>query len=412
MWINPKAEWKQIFQEAWRLERDFYYEPDMHGLDWPAMKDKYAPLMDYASCRSDVQYIIGEMIGELNTSHTYVYPGDQRRRAETLNVGMLGVDWEIDKNNNLYRFKKIYDVPDWTQEVMPPLLKPGIKIKPNDYLLAVNGKEVRADRNIYSYFQGLAGVQVTLTVNSSPSDKEARHVVVLPLESESRLRYLAWTDENRRLCEKLSDGQIGYIHLPDTYLGSATEFPKYFYAQMRKKGLIIDGRFNGGGLDPDIYLRRLDKRVRAFWTRRYSHDQTIPEFATRAHMVCLTNRRAGSGGDMLPLEFQMRNLGPVIGTRTWGGLVGVSHFFRLMDGGAMTAPDYRIYDPEGRWIVENEGVTPDIEVELHPTEMAEGYDAQLQKGIEYLLQKIKEDPRPWPKHESFKKDTTIKKKQP
>jgi tricorn protease len=207
------------------------------------------------------------------------------------------------------------------------------------------------------------------------------------------------------LTDKESNGEIGYLHMPDTYLGSATEFPKYFYSQLNKKGIIVDGRFNGGGLDPDIFLRRLDKKVLAYWTRRHSHDQANPDMATTAHLVCLTNRQAGSGGDMLPMEFQMKKMGPVIGTRTWGGLVGVSMFHRLIDGGGITAPDYRIYDPSGNWVVENEGVTPDIVVDLDPLEVSRGYDAQLMKAIEVLKKKIKEEPRPWPKHEGIPKQS-------
>ncbi|NIM89807.1 MAG: peptidase S41 [Candidatus Aminicenantes bacterium] len=396
MWLDPLAEWKQIFNEAWRLERDYYYEPNMHGLDWEAMKEKYGRLLPFASCRQDIRYIVGELIGELNTSHTYVYGGDRQRQAEQVNVGMLGADWEIDKANNRYRFKKIYRVPEWSREIFPPLMKPGIDVQEGDYLLQVNGEDVAADRNIYSYFLDLAGKQVSLLINNKPAQAGAKEVVVKPLRSEFYLRYLDWVEHNRLLVAKESNGQIGYLHLPDTYLSSATIFPKYYYSQTRKKGLIIDGRFNGGGLDPDIFLRRLDKEPMAYWTRRYSHDQTIPEITTRAHMVCLTNRQAGSGGDMLPMEFKMKGLGPVIGTRTWGGLVGVSMFIRLIDGGGLTAPDYRIYGPDGEWIVENFGVEPDIVVDLQSTEVARGYDAQLMKGIEVLLKKIKEDPRPWP----------------
>jgi len=397
MWLDPLAEWKQIFNEAWRLERDFYYEPNMHGLDWAAVKEKYGKLLPSASCRQDIRYIVGELIGELNTSHTYVYGGDRRRQAEQVNVGTLGVDWEIDKANNRYRFKKIYRVPEWSREIFPPLMKPGIDVQKGDYLLQVNGEEVTADRNIYSYFLDLAGKQVSLLVNSKPTHAGAKEIVVKPLRSDFYLRYLDWVEHNRLVVEKESNGQIGYLHFPDTYLSSATIFPKYFYSQTQKKGLIIDGRFNGGGLDPDIFLRRLDKKVMAYWTRRYSHDQTIPEVVTRAHLVCLTNRQAGSGGDMLPMEFQMKGMGPVIGTRTWGGLVGVSMFIQLIDGGGLTAPDYRIYGPDGKWIVENFGVEPDIVVDLQSEEVARGYDAQLMKGIEVLLKKIKEDPRPWPK---------------
>lgn len=404
MRIVPVEEWTQMFNEAWRMERDFYYEPNMHGIDWSAMREKYGKLMPYASCRQDVRYIIGELIGELNTSHTYVFGGDIRRQAESVNVGMLGCDWNTDTKSKRYRFGKLYTVPDWTREIIPPLSRPGVGVKEGDYLLAVNGEQVTSARNIYSYFLGLAGKQVVLLVNDKPSEKGAREVTVEPLRGEFTLKYLDWVEHNRKIVDEKSGGLIGYMHLPDTYLGSAREFPKYFYSQLRKKGIIVDGRFNGGGLDPDIFLRRLDKKITTYWTRRYSHDQANPDMAPRSHLVCLTNKQAGSGGDMLPMEFQMRKMGPVIGTRTWGGLVGVSQWIPLIDGGGLSAPDYRIYDPEGRWIVENEGVQPDIVVDLDPVEMSKGYDAQLMKGVEVLMQMIEEDPLPWPRHQPFKID--------
>ncbi len=404
MLFDPLAEWEQIFNEAWRMERDFYYEPGMHGLDWDEMKKKYGRLVQYASCRQDMRFIIGELIGELNTSHTYVFGGDRQRTADFVNVGMLGVDWEIDEKSGRYRFGKIYSVPDWTREIIPPLARPGINVGKGDYLLQVNGEDVTTDRNIYSYFQDLADEQITLLVNSRPTMEDAEEIKVLTLRGEYTLRYLDWVEHNRKVAEKESNGDIGYIHLPDTYMGSAREFPKYFYSQTTKKGLIIDGRFNGGGLDPAIFLQRLNKEVLGYWTRRHSHDQMNPWLATRAHMVCLTNRQAGSGGDMLPMEFQMLKMGPVIGTRTWGGLVGVSMFHRLIDGGGLSAPDYRLYNPDGEWVVENEGVQPDIVVDLDPVEVFNGYDAQLMKAIEVLTQKIKEDLRPWPKHERIEAD--------
>lgn len=403
MWIDPVREWKQIFVDAWRFERDYYYEPGMHGLDWDAVRARYEPLIDRAACRQDVQFVIGELIGELNTSHTYVYGGDVRRRSERVGTGMLGVDWEADTRANRYRFSKIYRVHDWSGGTHPSLDKPGIEVSEGEYLLAVNGREVTADRNIYSYFQNLDNVQVQLLVNSRPEMKGAREITVQTAGSENMLRYQAWMEHNRMICEKESGGRIGYIHLPDTYLRSAQEFPKYWYSQTRKQGLIIDGRFNGGGLDPVIFLSRLNSPILTYWTRRYSHDQIGPHYATRAHMVCLTNRQAGSGGDMLPWEFQRLGMGPVIGTRTWGGLVGVSNFIGLIDGGGLTAPDYRIYSPEGEWVVENEGVTPDIIVEQHPAEMDRGYDSQLMEGIRQLLKKIEEEPRTWPVHPEFPK---------
>jgi len=401
MWYEPKAEWEQIFNEAWRLERDYYYEPGMHGLDWDEMKEKYGSLIEFASCRQDVRFIIGELIGELNTSHTYIFGGDRKRKTKGINVGLLGATYEVDTDNNRYQFEKIYRVADWSRGVYPPLTKPGVEVNEGDYLLKVNGKEVLADKNIYSYFQDMAKKQITITVNDKPTMEGAQEYVVEPLSGEYRLRYMHWTESNRLAVEEASDGQIGYLHFPDTYLGSAVEFPKYFYSQTRKKGLIIDGRFNGGGLDPIIFFNRLNQAPHSYWTRRYSHDQTSPAYGVNAHMACLTNRQAGSGGDEFPQEFQQFNMGPVIGTRTWGGLVGVSMFIPLIDGGGITAPDYRIYHTDGSWIVENEGVTPDIIVELTPKEVAEGYDAQLMKGVEVLLKEIKENPKEWPEHGPF-----------
>jgi len=404
MTLDPRREWRQIYNEAWRMERDFYYEPNMHGIDWPAMREKYGKLLPYASCRQDVGYLIGEMIGELNTSHTYVFGGDRERSADRVNVGMLGADFTIDQENRRYRFKKIFTVKGWTRDVQPPLAKQGVEVEPGDYLLSVNGKEVTTDRNFYSYFQNLAGTQVDIEVNDKPSHKGSREYTVKAARSERTFRYLDWVEHNRLVALRESNGEIGYIHLPDTYLSSAREFPKYFYGATRKKGIIVDGRFNGGGLDPDIFLQRLDKKLLALWTRRQTHDQTTPAVVTRAHMVCITNRQAGSGGDMLPMEFRMRKMGPVIGTRSWGGLVGVSMFVQLIDGGGLSAPDYRIYTPSGKWIVENEGITPDVIVDWKPAEMARGYDAQLMKAIEILKKKIAEDPLPWPKHEPYPVD--------
>jgi len=404
MEIDPVEEWKAIFNEAWRMERDFYYEPGMHGLDWPAMREKYGKLIDRATCRQDVEFIIGELIGELNTSHTYVYGGSGKRAAERVNIGMLGADWETDAASRLYRFKKIFRVPDWARGTTPPLAGPGLDIREGDYLLSVNGEKVTSERNIYSYFIDLAGKKVKLRVNRKPSEEGAWELIVEPTGSEARLRNYDWLENNRMAVDKASNGQIGYIYLPDTYEGSATDFPKYFYSQTKKKGLIIDGRFNGGGLDPEIFLQRLLKKPHSYWTRRYSADQPIPLLAVTAHMACLTNRYAGSGGDLLPYEFQLNQMGPVIGTRTWGGLVGVSMFIELLDGSGLTAPDYRIYNEKGEWVVENEGVVPDIILEQNSVDLTNGKDTQLMKAVEVLMEKIKEDPPSMPEHEPFPVD--------
>lgn len=408
MELTPREEWKQIYREAWRMERDFYYEEGMHGVDWNQMREKYGKLMDRATSRQDVQYLIGELIGELNTSHTYIFGGDRKREAENVNVGMLGADYQIDEASNRYQFKKILRSASWTNSIVPPLDQPGMNIQEGDYLLAVNGKPVTADHNIFSYFEGLADQQVQLLVNEKPTKEGAREIWVKPVRGERTLRYINWVERNRKKVAELTDGKAGYIHFPDTYMGSANYFPRYFYSQLRKDAIVVDGRFNGGGLDPYIFLRRLNTKPMAYWTRRYSHDQTIPPTTTRAHMVCLTNKYAGSGGDMLPFEFRQMGMGKIVGTRTWGGLVGVSQFIPLIDGGGLTAPDYRIYNPEGEWIIENEGVTPDIIIELDSKEMSEGKDAQLRKGIEILKDQMKNQPRPWPEHDDFLKDESLK----
>ncbi len=404
VWYDPVSEWKQIFNEAWRMERDYYYESGMHGQDWAAMKQKYEKLADRATCRQDLTFIIGEMIAELNTSHTYVYGGDSKRRADPVNIGMLGADYSVDKQNNLYRFAKIFREEDWSREAWPPLAKPGVSVVVGDYLLRVNNVDVTADKEIYSYFTGLSGKQVTLTVNSKPTLTGAREVTVVPAGSEAAFRYMDWLESNRLAVDKASGGKIGYIYLPDTWNGSATDFPRYFYSQTKKEGLIIDGRFNGGGLDPEIFLQRLQKKPHAYWTRRQSVDQPIPHLAVDARMALITNRYAGSGGDELPYEFRWFGMGPIIGTRTWGGLVGVSQFIELIDGGSITAPDYRIYNEKGEWVVENEGVTPDIIIDVDSKKYSEGYDTQLMKAVEVVMKKISEEPRSLPKHQPYPVD--------
>jgi tricorn protease len=399
--VDPKAEWRQVYWEAWRLERDYFYDANLHGLDWRAVGDKYGALLDGASCAQDLRFLIGELIGELATSHTYVRTGDRRRQADRVAVGMLGADWVADETAGRYRIAKIYSVPHWSREVDPPLAGPGVDARSGDYLISVNGEEVTTERSVYGAFQGLAGEQVRLRLAADPAGGDARDLVVEPLASERTLRYLDWVEHNRRVVDEASEGRIGYLHFPDTYLGTSIEFPAYYYSQTHKQGLLVDGRFNGGGLDPDIFLARLAKRPLSYWTRRYSEDQVTPVYVSRAHMALLTNRQAGSGGDELPFEFRLKGMGPVIGTRTWGGLVGVSMFIRLMDGSRLTVPDYRIYTPDGRWTVENEGVTPDIIVELDPADMADGVDAQLQKGIEVLMEAIERDPPEPPEHPPF-----------
>jgi len=376
----------------------------MHGLDWTAMGKKYEPLMEAAASRAEVRWVLGELIGELATSHTYVYGGDRHRKPETLSVGMLGADWVADPESGRYRIKRILRSPDWTTGAFPPLAVPGVDAREGDLLIAVDGREVTTAKEVYAAFEGLADRPVRLTLAPGPKPGESRDVVVVPVADESKFRYLDWVERNLATVEKASGGKIGYLHFPDTFTGTAEMFPLYWYGQTRKLGLIVDGRYNGGGLDPDPFLNRMANPIYYWWTRRYSHDYATPLVATRAHLAMLTNRQAGSGGDHLPSQFQIKKMGPVFGTRTWGGLVGISMFVTLVDGGGITAPDYRVYSMDGRWIIENEGVTPDIEVDTDPAEMARGYDAQLMKAVDYLMKKIADEPRPEPKRPEFPKE--------
>ncbi|MCU0224593.1 MAG: S41 family peptidase [Acidobacteria bacterium] len=392
MRLDPRAEWKQIYREVWRLERDYFYDPGMHGLDWAAVGAKYQPLIDAAASRAEVRWVIGELIGELATSHTYVYGGDRRRRPDRVPTGMLGADLVADPASGRWQIRRILRTPDWTTGSVPPLAAPGVDVREGDFLLAVDGRPVTTAREAFAEFEGLSGKPVRLAVTSDPKGKETREALVVPASDESKFRYLDWLERNRAAVEKASGGKLGYLHLPDTFTGAAEMFPQYWYGQTQKEGLVVDGRFNAGGLDPDPFLNRMNLPILFYWTRRYSKDYATPLVATQAHLAMLTNRQAGSGGDMLPAEFQLKKMGPVIGTRTWGGLVGVSMFTPLVDGGGITAPDYRVYSTDGKWVIENEGVQPDIVVDLDPAEMQRGVDAQLMKAVDYLMEKIRTDP--------------------
>ncbi len=400
MWLDPVKEWRQIYDEAWRMERDYYYDPNTQGVDWKGMYNKYLPLIKSATCRQDVRYIIGELIGELCTSHTYVGGGDVQR-AKRVNVGMLGADYELDARANRYRFKRIFRDSEYSRDIYAPLAKVGTHINEGDYLLAVNGNPVDGSRSVYAWFQNTAGKPVSLLINSTPDAKTAHTVMVVPARSEYYLRYIAWKEHNRKLVSKLSGGLIGYVHTPDTYLDSLTEFPKYLYAQTRKQGLIIDGRFNRGGLVPENFIQRLYKPFLCMFSRRDSRNQRIPMVAPIGHMAYLINQNAGSGGDAFPYFFKKLKLGPVIGTRTWGGLVGVSMFFGMIDGGYLTTPDYGMYDKNGHWEVENHGIDPDIEVRINPADLEKGHDAQLEKAVQVLMEQIKKEPRTLPDHDPF-----------
>jgi len=391
--IDYRAEWKQIFAEAWRLQRDFFYDPDMHGVDWQVMKERYGQLVPHLTSRADLNYVLGELIGEICAGHTYVGGGDTVR-MRGVPVGLLGADLEADEASGRYRFQKIYRGQKMDPSRQGPLARPGSEVETGEYLLAVNGAALRVPDNPFRFFEGTVSKQVEITVNSRPSHDGARTVVVRPTSSDSTLRYEDWVNENRRKVDAASDGRIGYIHLPDTSIPGLIEFSKGFFTYSRRDGLIIDERYNGGGFIPDMFMEHLRRElVCYFHSRGAGVDNSVPNIIPPPHMACITNAYAGSGGDAFPYYFREYGLGPLVGTRTWGGLIGIPRNLPLVDGGIVTAPEFGIFDMQGNWVVENHGVDPDIEVDNRPDLVVAGKDPQLEKTIEVVLEAIKQKPR-------------------
>jgi tricorn protease len=400
--VDPRQEWMQMFNEAWRLERDFYYDPGMGGLDWKAIGDRYRQLVPFVAHRADLNYILGELIGELSTSHTYVGGGDVPQ-APRVDIGLLGADYTFDAASGRYRFATIYRERDWNAAVAAPLGEPGIDVRPGDYLLMVNGRQVKAPQNLYAAFEGTTGKQTTITVGASADDAKARTFTVKPIGDEVSLRYTAWVRGNRERVDKATGGRVAYIHVPNTAIEGMQEFTKGYFAQIDKDGLIVDERFNGGGFIPDFFIDRLRQSTWVAWSNRDFVGFRTPAYAIDGPKCILINEYAGSGGDAFPFYFRQQGIGPVIGKRTWGGLVGISHNLPLIDGGVVTMPDFGMYDPrKGDWLVENHGVDPDVEVENAPDLMVAGHDPQLEKAIEYVQEQLKKNPPVKPKAPAYK----------
>lgn len=385
MTVDPRKEWEQIFMDAWRFQRDFFYDKGMHGVDWNAMKAQYGSLIQYAMNRNDVNFIIGELIGELNASHTYRGGGDNESPKEKA-VGYLGVDWE--KANGQFKIKQIIRGADWDNEVRSPLDEPGVAIKEGDYILAVNGIALSDYTDPYAAFEGLSDKAVELTYNDRPSWENAKTVVVKTMGDETRLRNLAWIESNRKRVEDASGGKIGYIYVPSTGIDGQNELVRQFYGQWNKEGLIVDERFNNGGQIPDRFIELLNRKPLAYWAVRDGENWQWPPVAHFGSMAMLINGWAGSGGDAFPDYFRKAGLGPLIGTRTWGGLIGITGTPPLIDGGVVTVPTFRMYNPDGTWFKEGHGVDPDIEVKEDPTALAKGIDPQLEKAIEQVMKQI------------------------
>ncbi len=385
MVINPMNEWKQIFRESWRLQRDYFYDADMHGLDWEAVGDQYEKLIEQCVTRWDVNFVLGELIGELNASHTYRGGGDLES-SSNVNVGYLGIDWK--QSNGAYQVGRIIRGAAWDAEVKSPLEEVGVNVKVGDYILEVNGLPLSTSESPYAAFQGMAGETVELTVNSTSSMANARKVLVKTLRSEARLRHLEWIEMNRKKVEEETGGRAGYIYVRSTGIDGQNELIRQFAGQLHKDALIIDERFNSGGQIPDRFIEMLNRKPLAYWAVRDGETWSWPPSGNFGPKVMLINGWSGSGGDAFPDYFRKTGLGPLIGTRTWGGLIGISGAPSLIDGGAVTVPTFRMYDPDGEWFKEGHGVDPDVEVKENPGQLSQGVDAQLLKAIEYINQQL------------------------
>jgi tricorn protease len=398
MTVDPRAEWKQIFTDAWRFERDFFYDPGMHGVDWAQMRVRYGALIDQCATRSDVNYVLGELIGELNSSHTYRGGGDVER-PEKRHGGLLGCDYVLE--GGAYKISKIYEGAPWDTEARSPLKEPGTGVKEGEYLLAVNGVPVDSAKDPWAALDGMAGSTVSLSVSATPSMSGARQVLVKPLDDESRLRHLAWAQANREKVAKASGGRLGYIYVPDTGTDGQNELYRQFVGQFTKEGLVVDERWNSGGQIPDRFIELLNRPITNYWRVRDGKDWQWPEFANAGPKVMLINGWSGSGGDCFPLYFRMAKLGPLVGRRTWGGLIGISGSPSLVDGGVVTVPTFGMYSPEGKWLVEGHGVEPDIVVEDDPSLMVGGGDPQLDRAIQEAVTLLQQNPPQAPRRPDY-----------
>ena len=386
--VDPREEWKQIYREAWRIERDFYWDPEMTGHDWKKIGARYEALLPWVVDRSDLNYLIGELIAELSTSHTYVGGGDQPQR-QRIGVGMLGADFDVD--GGFYRIAKIYPGENWSERTRSPLTEPGLKVKAGDYLIAVNGREARPNQDVYAYFQNLSGKIASLKINSKPSADGAWEISVKPTANEDGVRYLEWIAANRKKVEEATGGRIAYMHVPDTSIPGIIAFDKQLNAQLDKDGIIVDERCNSGGQIPDFYTEKLKRQLLALVAPRDTKDVPWPPVGIFGPKIMIVNELAGSGGDAFPWFFHREKIGPIVGTRTWGGLVGIGNVQPLRDGGFVTAPGFAFWIPDngGEWIVENHGVDPDYVVPQRPDLVVGGHDPQLEKAIELAKEALK-----------------------
>ena len=390
MLVDPRQEWRQIFDETWRMEQQYFYDPNMHGLPWAAIRARYEPLLQFVQRREDLNELLVEMIGEMQVGHNRTGGGDLYAGA-AVGVGLLGADFKVD--NNLYRVEKIYHGDRWNPFLIAPLATAGVDVAEGDAILAINGHALDGSVNIFSLLEGTAGKQVSLTVSRDGTQKSAHTAVVIPIPNEAALRQWSWVEGNRDYVERKSGGKLAYVYLPDTADDGYTFFNRMFFAQVDKPGLIVDDRRNSGGQAANYVLEVLNRKYLSSWKDRDGSVFSTPAAAIYGPKAMLIDQDAGSGGDYLPYGFRRLGLGKLIGTRTWGGLIGISANPELIDGGFLTVPFFRFFTPEGEWHVENEGVAPDVEVPLDPLAVNAGKDVQLDAAIDDVLGQLKGAPQ-------------------
>lgn len=388
IWVDQKAEWKEIFDECWRQMRDFFYDPNMHGVDWKAMKEKYALLLPYVNHRADLTYIIGEMIGELNVGHAYVGGGD-KPEVSKIKTGLLGAELTKDASG-YYKISKILEGENWNDKTRSPLTEVGVDVSEGEFILVVNGKSVKSVKDIYELLINTAGKQVELTVNKTAAEAGSRKVIVVPIADESDLYYYKWVQENIKKVSDATNGEVGYLHIPDMSAEGLNEFVKHFYPQTNKKALIIDDRGNGGGNVSPMIIERLTRQLVLMKVARNSSPEKSPDGFIYGPKVCLIDNYSASDGDLFPYKFKKLGVGKLIGKRTWGGVVGIRGTLPLMDGGFMNKPEFSHYSSEGKgWIIEGYGVDPDIDVDNDPAKEYAGVDEQLNMAIKTILEELK-----------------------
>jgi tricorn protease len=398
VFVDPRAEWRQMYHEVWRIQRDFFYDPSFHGLDLAAAEKKYEVFLDSIASRADLNYLFQEMLGNMSVGHHNAGGGDAPQ-PQRYSGGLLGADYRIE--NGRYRFARIYDGENWNPGLVAPLTQPGVNVRTGEYLLAVNGRNLTSADNIHALFQSTAGKQVIIKVGPNPDSSGSRQVTVVPVGNEGGLRNLAWIEDNRRKVSELSGGKLAYVYLPNTGGAGYTNFNRYYFAQIDREGVVVDERSNGGGSAADYMIGYMTRPLMNYWSTREGEDFTTPVAAIYGPKTMIINEYSSSGGDLLPWLFRENKVGTLVGKRTWGGLVGIYGYPTLIDGGAVTAPRVAFRNLQGELDVENKGVAPDIDVDLDPKMWRSGHDLQLEKAVEVALAESRKNPRRKPVNGKF-----------